>query len=121
MAESFKNLEIWQNGMSIVKKLYKLTKKWPKEEQYGLTSQVRRAAVSIPANIAEGIGRGSSSEAARFAKMSLGSLYELQTLLEIADDLEYLENDVYSELKHEISTLAKRISSFVTYQENKSN
>ena len=121
MAESFKNLDIWQNGMEIVKRLYKLTKDWPKEEKYGLTSQVRRAAVSVPANIAEGIGRGSPKEAARFANMSLGSLYELQTLLEIAVELEYIENEVHSELKRELSTLAKRISSFVSYQENKSN
>lgn len=121
MADSVENLDIWRKGVDIVKKLYKITKNWPKEERYGLTSQVRRAAVSIPANIAEGVGRGGPNEAAHFGNISLGSLYELQTLIQIANELEYMDDNVYSELKNELSVLAKRISSFVSYQKNQSD
>lgn len=119
MADSVKNLEIWQDGMNIVKSLYKLTQTWPKEERYGLTSQVRRAAVSIPANIAEGVGRGGASETAHFSRIALGSLYELQTLTQIAHELRYFREDNYSELDNDLSVLAKRISSYISYQENR--
>lgn len=119
MPESVENLEIWQDGMRIVKSLYKLTNGWPKEEKYGLTGQIRRAAVSIPANIAEGLGRGSFQEAARFAQISLGSLYELDTLIKIAHELKYMKKSDYKRLKDQLSVLARRISSYISYQEDK--
>ena len=118
MPKSVENLDIWQSGMEIVKRLYELTKDWPKEEKYGLTSQVRRAAVSVPTNISEGVGRGGPKEAARFGNIALGSLYELQTLIQIANDLEYLKEEDYSDLKEDLSVLSRRISSYVSYQEN---
>jgi four helix bundle protein len=74
MPESVEKLEIWQEAVEIVRILYELTKSWSREEMYGLTSQIRRAAVSIPANIAEGVGRGGPGEMSRFAQISLGSL-----------------------------------------------
>ena len=106
--------------MSLVKDLYRLTTDWPKEETYGLTDQVRRAAVSVPANLAEGVVRGSSKEIARFAKISRGSLYELDTLLELAAELGYIESEDLESLKEKITSLSKRTSSFIKYQENNS-
>lgn len=106
--------------MSLIKSLYRLTSNWPKEELYSLTDQVRRAAVSIPANLAEGVGRGSPKEMARFASISRGSLYELDTLLELSSELGYSRKDEIKSLREEIATLNKRISSFINYQNQKS-
>ena len=78
--------------MNLAKETYQLTKSFPKEEIYGLTSQIRRCAISIPSNIAEGKGRGSDKEFVRFLQISLGSLYELNTQLELSYDLNYIKN-----------------------------
>jgi len=91
--------------VEVVKAVYQFTQDWPKAELYGLTSQVRRAAVSIPANLAEGVGRDTPAEAARFAHVALGSLYELDTELCIAAELGYLNQEA-------ASTLRDRLSSF---------
>lgn len=117
MPESVENLEIWKRGMELVKAIYRLTRTWPAEEQYGLTSQVRRAAVSVPVNIAEGVGRGSRREAVRFGRVALGSLYELSTLSQIAEELGYTDREEVSALKREITGLTRQLSSFIRYQE----
>ena len=77
--KSFRDIIIWQKSMSLVTELYEITKKLPEDELYGLTSQMRRAAVSIPSNIAEGFGRKSDGDFKRFLNISIGSNYELQT------------------------------------------
>jgi len=82
--ESFKDLIVWQKGIELVNEIYKVTKHFPKEELYGLTSQIRRAAISIPANIAEGWGRGTTKNYIQFLEISRGSLYELETLIIIS-------------------------------------
>jgi len=82
--ESFKDLFVWQKGIELVNDIYKLTKQFPKDEVYGLTSQIRRAAISIPANIAEGCGRGTTKNYIQFLEISRGSLLELETLIIIA-------------------------------------
>ena len=120
MPESIENLEIWQMALEVAKKVYVLTRQWPKEELYGLTSQARRAATSIPANIAEGVGRRTPAEAARFAQIAHGSLYELDTLLFLAADLGYSSHSSVTTLREELTTLAKRTSSFIRYQETQS-
>ncbi|MFW6308182.1 MAG: four helix bundle protein, partial [Campylobacterales bacterium] len=79
-------------SMELAKQVYLKTKNFPKEELYGLTSQIRRCAVSIPSNIAEGRGRQSNKEFVRFLQISLGSLYELQTQLELALEFDYVSN-----------------------------
>lgn len=130
MLECVDKLEIWQEAMERVKTVYALTKAWPKEELYGLPrgirgkglisrggqSQARRAAVSIPANLAEGLGRGTPKEMARFAQIALGSLYELDTLLHLSAELEYSPQDAVLELRAELTALAKRTSAFIGYQ-----
>ena len=89
---SYHDLIVWQKSMDLAKKVYQLTKTFPKDEIYGLTSQIRRCSVSIPSNIAEGRGRNSDKEFIRFLNISLGSLYELQTQLELALAFQYISN-----------------------------
>jgi four helix bundle protein len=119
MPESVEKLEIWQEAVEIVRIVYELTKSWPREEMYGLTSQIRRAAVSIPANIAEGVGRGGPAEMGRFAQIALGSLYELDTLLHLGIELKYASQTEVTPVRERLTLLAKRISSFIRYQEDR--
>ncbi|MHB8918536.1 MAG: four helix bundle protein, partial [Desulfocucumaceae bacterium] len=88
--ESYKELEVWQKAITLVIELYKLTKCFPQEERYGLISQIQRAGVSVPANIAEGWGRGSTKEYIQYLRVSRGSLAELETHLIIAQKLNYI-------------------------------
>jgi four helix bundle protein len=93
---SYKNLESWKKAMQIVKEVYLLCKKYPKEELYALTSQTKRAAVSVPANIAEGCGRRTKKDTTHFLYISRGSLYELETLLNIAVMIEIISEDEFN-------------------------
>ncbi len=81
---SYQNLDAWKVAMQLVQEIYTITKLYPKEELYGLTSQTRRAAVSIPSNIAEGMGRNYKNDTIQFLYIARGSLYELETVLKIA-------------------------------------
>ena len=116
MPDSVENLQIWQESVDLVEQVYVATKAWPKEEIYGLTSQIRRAVVSIPANLTEGVGRGTRREIARFAQIALGSLYETDTLCVIAERLGYIDRDTVRRLRETVSGLCRRISSFISYQ-----
>ncbi|HUH61590.1 MAG TPA: four helix bundle protein, partial [Terracidiphilus sp.] len=84
MAQSFRDLHVWQRAMQLTVAIYRLTKDFPKEEQFGWTSQIRRSAISIPSNIAEGQGRSTNGEFRQFLSIARGSNCELQTQLEIA-------------------------------------
>jgi len=95
---TFKNLLIWQKSMTLVTKTYETTQLFPKEELFGLTSQIRRCAVSIPSNIAEGYGRGSNKEYHRFLTISMSSLFEFQTQIEIARNINYLNENDFNKL-----------------------
>ena len=95
--KTFRDLIVWQKAMELVTLIYQLSKSFPKDELYGLTSQMRRSAVSIPANIAEGYGRKSTQDYLRFLHISMSSNYELQTLLEIACNLKYLSMDSFKD------------------------
>ena len=116
--KTFRDLQVWQKAMVLVKQVYRGTIGFPKEETYGLTSQMRRCAVSIPSNIAEGHGRHATGDYVRFLRMSIGSLYELQTQLEIAKDLGYLTinnfgplNDQTFELERMLTALVRKLDS----------
>ncbi|MDR1436653.1 MAG: four helix bundle protein [Candidatus Symbiothrix sp.] len=105
MARTHKNLIVWQKGLLLVKLLYQYTQLFPKEELFGLTSQMRRCAVSIPSNIAEGFGRHSGKELLQFLNIALGSASELETQLIISNELAFLpekEFDDLSNLNNEI-------------------
>lgn len=92
----YKNLEAWKKSMEIVKAVYLLCKQYPKEELYALTSQTKRAAVSVPVNIAEGCGRRTRKDTAQFLYISRGSLYELETLLNIAVMIEIITEQEFN-------------------------
>ena len=110
MGNSYRDLVVWQKSMELTKKIYTITKDFPKEEVYGLTSQIRRSAVSIPSNIAEGKGRNSDKEFVRFLQISLGSLYELQIQFELALSFNYVSNiqDIF-ELSLEIEKMLNKL------------
>ena len=90
--KSFRDLKIWKKGIELVKKIYLVTKEFPKEEQYGLSSQMRRASVSIPSNVAEGFRRKHNKEYKQFLNIALGSCAELETQIVIAQELKYIKD-----------------------------
>mgnify|MGYP000668987883 FL=1 len=90
--KSHKDLKVWQESMTLVTQIYKISEDFPKHEIYGLSSQIRRAAVSIPSNIAEGAGRKGENEFTRFLYIALGSLSEVETQLEISHRLGYIKD-----------------------------
>ena len=90
---SYRDLEVWQRGMDLVELVYTLTKPFPADERFGLTAQLRRAAISIPPNVAEGWGRGPRKEFMHFLKIARGSLAEVETQLIVAHRLGYLEEE----------------------------
>ncbi len=91
--KSYRDLEVWQKSMSLVVNCYQITKRFPKSETYGLASQMQRASVSIPANIAEGRERQYTREFLQHLSIAYGSLAELETLVEIAERLEYIDSN----------------------------
>ena len=108
MANSFRDLIVWQKSMQLTVIIYTLTKEFPRDEMYGLTSQIRRAAVSLPSNIAEGHGRLGTSEYRQFLGIARASNFELQTQLEIARRLEFGNSKLINEgesLSHEVGKM----------------
>jgi four helix bundle protein len=104
---SHRDLIAWQKAMDVVVAVYQVSKKFPKDELYGLTSQLRRAAVSVPANIAEGQGRRSKAEYCQFLGHARGSLLEVDTHLEIALRLEYLNEEEYSQIQERLREVGR--------------
>lgn len=104
---SYQDLKIWQKAKAFAIRIYKVTGQFPKEEQYGLTSQLRRASVSIASNIAEGFRRRSPKEKIQFLRIAYGSGAEIETQLIIAFELEYLSKEDYGKLSNEIAEIMK--------------
>jgi four helix bundle protein len=111
--KDFKELRIWQKGIEIVKDVYGCTKTFPREELYGLTSQMRRAAVSIPSNIAEGFKRYHNKEYSQFLRMSMGSAAELETQLVISKELGYLNSEELAGISEKLEYFSKMVSSLL--------
>ncbi|WP_296149702.1 four helix bundle protein [uncultured Flavobacterium sp.] len=109
----FRTLLIWQKSMTLVTSVYQITKSFPKEELFGLTSQLRRCSISIPSNIAEGSGRESNKEYVRFLNISVGSLFELQTQLEIAKNIDYLTQEQFNKQYEDSRQLERMLISFI--------
>lgn len=109
MIRNFKNLEIWQRGRLLVSKIYLLSKDFPDNEKYGLTSQIKRASISIPSNIAEGCGRGSLKELNYFLNIANGSACELETQMYLAYDLKFISETQLNQVTDEIIQLRKMI------------
>ncbi len=108
-----KDLEVWKKSMDLVSNIYKITESFPSKELYGLTNQIRRAAVSIPSNIAEGAARNSKKEFIQFLYIALGSLSELETQIIIANRLEYLNN--LDTLLEDLKFVQKLINGLIYY------
>jgi len=114
-------LLVWQKSMVLVTNVYKASKSFPKDETYGLTSQIRRCAVSIPSNIAEGYGRNSTSDYIRSLHIAIGSLYELQTQLEICLNLRYLSKGNFENLYESSKEIERMLSSLTKKLNDKRN
>lgn len=115
---SFTDLKAWQESHRLVLDIYAITKKFPEEERFGLTSQVRRAVVSVTSNIAEGFGRGSYKEKNRFYVMALGSLYETQNHLFIARDIGYINQEEFGKIGSGAVTVSKIINGLIRSSQN---
>ncbi len=115
MSQSYKNLKILGDAMSLAVEIYSLSKKFPKDEIFGITSQLRRAVVSISSNIAEGSSRSSKKDYARFIDISIGSLHETENLLELSYKLEYLTKNDYDKIVERISSLGILLGGFRKY------
>ena len=109
---NYNNLQIWQQAMDLVEEIYKLTASFPIEEKFGLVSQMTRAAVSIPSNIAEGAGRNSDKDFAHFISIAIGSLYELHTQIVLSERLGYINQSQSQELQKKLDNLQRKSVSF---------
>ena len=107
---SYKNLEAYKESKTLVKQVYALLKQFPREEQYALCDQLRRAMISVPSNIAEGSGRTSAKDQAHFLEMAFGSLMEVDCQMDIAKDLGYVSLDEHEEVTVQISKVAALLS-----------
>ena len=117
--KTFRDLLVWQKSMKLVTEIYQLSKSFPKDENYGITAQIRRCSVSIPSNIAEGYGRRSTQDYIRFLNISSGSLYELQTLVEISFNLGYLDKDIFDKIYDATREIERMLSSLTSKLEDK--
>jgi four helix bundle protein len=115
MGKQYTELDVWTKSRNLANMVYELSKGFPKDEIFGLTSQMRRAAVAIPSNIAEGCGRQHSKEAIQFFFIARGSLYELETQFYIASDQKYVSPDKIAECLEEITKCKQLINGFITY------
>jgi four helix bundle protein len=116
---NYKKLDVWIFSMDTVKEVYKITRLYPKEERYGLINQTNRAAISIPANIAEGLGRNSKKDTIQFLHISRGSAYEVETLLSIARMINIVDDQVFNKLSELVDRNIRVINGFINYIESK--
>lgn len=118
---SYQNLDAWKASMSLVKEVYLITQAFPKEETCGLTSQIKRAVVSIPANIAEGVGRHHKKETIQFLHIARGSVYELETLLKIAVMVGIIEEGLFEKLLPNLDDVFRLLNGLINYMERNIN
>lgn len=109
----YKKLAVWQKAHQLTLDIYCSTAHFPSAEQYGLTSQIRRASASIPANIAEGSGRGGDAELSRFLRIAMGSAAELEYHILLAHDLGFLDKDVYRQLDQQIAEVLRMLTGLI--------
>ena len=107
---NFRQLKVWNNARELVKRVYEISLQFPDVERFGLTSQIRRAAISIPSNIAEGCGRNTDKDMAKFMGYALASAYEVETELILAYDLAFIDKRTVKEVVQEIQVLPKNAS-----------
>lgn len=113
--KSYTNLDVWKYSRELVKLVYLLTKSFPKEELYALTNQIRRSSISVPSNIAEGIGRQSNKETIHFLHIAKGSLQEVETQLYLSFDLEYISERELKNILEKVVSNKKLLNGFINY------
>ena len=118
---SFEKLEVWREAISLTKDIYIASNNFPKEEMFGLTSQIRRAVVSISSNIAEGSSRTSLKDQARFTEIAYGSLMEVLNQLILANELKYVDEEKYISLRQKIEDLSTKVNSLKISQKRRQN
>ena len=111
--KSYRDLIVWQKSMTLVTQVYQQTRSFPNEEMYGLVNQIRRCAVSIPSNMAEGYGRQATGDYIRYLHISRGSLYELQTLLEISLNIKYISKEIFATLIELCREIERMLNSLI--------
>ena len=109
--QDFRQLKVWQKAHALVLEAYRVTGKFPRDERYGLTSQLRRAAASIPSNVAEGCGRGTDADFARFVQIALGSSSELEYWLLLSRDLELLDPRAHQAIDMKVTEVKRMLAS----------
>ncbi|MEN8839049.1 MAG: four helix bundle protein [Flavobacteriales bacterium] len=109
---NYKELKIWNKGIDLAESIYKTVSEFPDSEKYGIVSQHKRASISVSSNIAEGASRKSQKEFSHFLSISLGSLFEIETQLEIASRIKYINDETLKELIEQINELIKMIIGF---------
>ncbi len=119
MLKSYKELKVWQKSYQLCLEVYKITAGFPKEEKFGLTSQIRRAVVSVPSNIAEGYGRKTTADYIRFLYIAYGSNCELETQIMLSGDLDYIENKLVIAIMDNINEVERMLKSLIKSLENK--
>lgn len=112
---SYTELDVWKQSRELVNLIYTTTKSFPKEELYGLTSQIRRSAVSIPSNIAEGLGRNHTKDSLQFFFIARGSQYELETQVYLAFDQQFINHETLEIILDKITTGKKLLNGFINY------
>jgi four helix bundle protein len=117
--KSYKDLKVWQRSYQLCLEIYKITKGFPDEEKYGLTSQLRRAAVSVPSNISEGYGRKTTPEYIQFLYIAYGSVCEIETQILLSGDLGYISNGKLAMLKEGIREIERMLKALIRSLENK--
>ncbi len=120
MLNSYKDLKVWQKGYELCLKTYRLTKAFPAEEKYGLTSQIRRASVSIPSNVAEGYGRRTLPDYLRSLYIAYGSVCELETQLLMSGDLNYIESQKLKTILEDIGEVERMLKALIKSLEKRS-
>jgi four helix bundle protein len=119
MLKNYKDLKVWQKSYELCLKIYTITAKFPREEIYGLTSQIRRSVVSIPSNIAEGYGRQTTKDYIRMLYISYGSVCELETQILLAGGLDLIERSELGTLKKDIAEIERMLTALIKSLENK--
>lgn len=109
---NYKKLHIWQEGIHLARKIYEVTSNFPTNEKFGIVSQMTRAAVSIPSNIAEGAGRNSNKDFANFLSIAIGSIFELHTQIVLCEQIGYINEETAKQLEQQIYTLQQQITTY---------
>jgi len=113
--KSYTELDVWKESRILVKEVYLITKNFPREELYGIISQIQRSAISIPSNIAEGCGRNNHKDSLQFFYVARGSLYELETQLTLSFDLAYVNQEQFDQILTLIEKCKKLLNGFIRY------